>query len=118
MGAVIMVILLKILAEWCCRMQFTTDDPAVEHCEPKESTVISESVPCSGKQIEELRTEIKLMLMSQQDPRKAAVLEDVIVEIDYLPVYEEKEGKLQYGGTKEKVVFSEVRPKPEDRSQE
>lgn len=74
---------------------------------------MSEANQPPDKTIEELRLGIKSMLMTQQpDFKKTAGLEDVVVEIDYLPVYEEKEGKLQYGGTKAKIMFSEVRVKP------
>ena len=52
------------------------------------------------------------MLMKQpQELKKSVGLEDVIVEIDYLPIYEEKEGKLRPGGSNAKIMFSEVRIK-------
>jgi len=95
-----MALFLKLLAKWCCR------PPDSETFSSKDSTAISEQ---PEKQLEELRSEIKSMLRAQQILRRPAGLEDVVVEVDYLPVYEEKGGKLQFAGSETQVLFSEVR---------
>lgn len=95
-----MALFLKVLAKWCCRPLES------ETFTSKDSTAISEQ---PEKQLEELRSEIKSMLQSQPGLYRPAALEDVVVEVDYLPVYEEKAGKLQFAGSKTQVLFSEVR---------
>ena len=95
-----MALFLKLLAKWCCKpLDF-------DSFANKDSTTISEQ---PDKQLEELRTEIKSMLQAQHGVYRPAGLEDVVVEVDYLPVYEEKEGKLQFAGSQTKILFSEVR---------
>jgi len=88
--------LLKLLARWCCKSPHTDKDGKTISDQP-------------DKQLEELRTGIKTMLESQHEPRRPAELEDVVVEVDFLPVYEEIEGRLQFAGTQAEVLFSEVR---------
>ena len=95
-----MALFLKLLAKWCCK------PPNSDPFSCKDSTTISEQ---TDKQLEELRSEIKSMLQAQPGLRRPAGLEDVVVEVDYLPVYEEKGGKLQFAGSQTQVLYSEVR---------
>lgn len=90
--------ILKLLARLCCKPPHTDFS--------KDAQTIDEQ---DDKQLEELRTGIKSMLESQQEFCKPAELEDVLVEIDYLPVYEERDGRLQFAGTQAEILFSEAR---------
>ena len=90
--------ILKLIARLCCKpsqSDFSKDAKTIEEQD--------------DKQIEELRTGIKSMLESQHEFCKPADLEDVLVEIDYLPMYEERDGRLQFAGTQAEVLFSETR---------
>jgi hypothetical protein len=90
--------ILKLIARLCCKPPHSDFS--------KDAKTIDEQ---NDKQIEELRTDIKNMLESQHEIRKPAELEDVLVEIDYLPVYEERDGRLQFSGTQAEILFSEAR---------
>lgn len=61
------------------------------------------------KLLEELRMEIKTMIERQMERERPRQVEEAGVETEFLPVYEEKEGKLQFAGAEAQVTVSEVR---------
>ena len=81
----------------------------------KDTSAVSEPNQHAGDELDyvnHLRAEVK-QIMSRRisDPPPALELEDVVVGVDYLPVYKEQSGKLSFIGIKMKIAFTEERRK-------
>jgi len=113
---------LKLLACWWCCGRLTHHTPRAEDC--KETSAVSEPTPQAvegSRAVEEqyltqLRTQVQTLLGRQQaTAQPPSMVEEVVVGVDYLPVYLERAGRLKFNGIKVKITFTEQRLKhPEE----
>ena len=108
---------LKLLAcWWCCGPTHHT--PRAEDC--KETSAVSEPTPqqvedngtLDSHYLMQLRTQVKTFLGRQRaTAQPPSRVEEVVVGVDYLPVYLERAGRLKFNGIKVKITFTEERLK-------
>lgn len=106
---------LKVLAcWWCCGGLEPQGNEARDTGAVSEgnSQVQMESRGAEQQHLKQLRTEVQTFLGRQQATAKVpTATEEVVVGVDYLPVYLERAGRLKFNGIKVKITFTEERLK-------
>ena len=107
----------RLLSCFCCSSPKNSprDSPQGTDEIQKDTTTVSEPNFKTGDEfvhLDKLRSEVKTMIGSQQQAGPPLrEIEDVVVGVDYLPVYREQSGKLMFNGVKLKITFTEPRVK-------
>lgn len=98
---------MRLFACFCCgsRPSSRPNTPSAPE-DHKDVTMASEGSEVS---IGKLRTEVKAMVSQQQRP--IFDYEDVVIGVDYLPLYHDQAGQLRFNGVTVKVTFTEPRPR-------
>lgn len=103
----------RILACFCCSSP--NNSPRAADTGHKDTTAVSEPTAKAvdeAAHLDKLRSEVKTMIVNQQQANPPIRdIEDIVVGVDYLPVYCEESGKLTFNGAKLKITFTEPRLK-------